>query len=812
MIKKIFQNYFYFLLVIIIVSGSSILFVAPSSAQVCTDNDGDGFFIEGQANCGTPVDCDDYDSNVHPGAARICDGKDSNCDGRLDSKNDVDNDGDGIPKCLQDCNDNDPNNYPGNIENCTDKRDNDCDNQTDAADFDCSDCIDYDGDGYGANGDASCRKSGIDCNDSSPVVYPGANDSNCDSVDNDCDGTPDDDYIETITTCGSGECASTGQLECQNGTEVDTCMPGTEGLLVDPACGSSMNNHAILSWNPPTMNSNGTPLTDLAGYKIYYGTATRVYPYNIDVGSITSYQFNNLIDGLTYHFAITAYDTSGNESVFSHEVTKTVQSENIPPYADPTAAGSYTAYAGQSITLDGSNSYDSDGSIILYEWDIDNDGTFEYTSISPIQQHLYPQQGIYTVKLRVKDNLGAIDEKTTISEILDTSPIADFTGFPTYGIQPLTITFTNNSTGYAEPITYTWDLDNDGITDSTNQNPVFIYPVQGKYTVKLTVTDVDGNTDTLTKTEYINVISSSLNEYNFTCTDGGNIECLDRTDGGSDSDNLSGGKPKVDLEYEFKTTIQDVSGIAPQYVKLYMTQITSPLQTDFYSYDMACNGSYVTGAECTYITKLGPAAIHTFYFEAKMSDGTILRYPYSGYITGPEVQLLSGMNIVGIPRDISSDILDGNMGFNSAFTYRWDADLVSFSDVTLSEPLRVGEGYKIIKSANTLLELETYGELQENEFAYELKTGWNIISNPYSGNINLSEITVRKGIDIPISWSDAIANDWLQDTIHSYTGKDWGDTYNYETAPDARLIPWIGYWVYLNMTDDTYSLVIPKPR
>jgi hypothetical protein len=96
------------------------------------------------------------------------------------------------------------------------------------------------------------------------------------------------------------------------------------------------------------------------------------------------------------------------------------------PIADP--GGPYSATEDQAIMLDGSGSFHLDGPITTYEWDINNDGTYDYTSASPTQSHTYARQGAFTIKLRVTDNNGATNTATTTADISDTSPSADFTG------------------------------------------------------------------------------------------------------------------------------------------------------------------------------------------------------------------------------------------------------------------------------------------------------------------------------------------------------------------------------------------------
>lgn len=80
---------------------------------------------------------------------------------------------------------------------------------------------------------------------------------------------------------------------------------------------------ATLSWSAPITNTDGTQLTDLAGYIIYYGPSSGHYTNSIDVGNSTSYILNNLTTG-TYYFAVTAYNMAGYESTFSNEASKTI--------------------------------------------------------------------------------------------------------------------------------------------------------------------------------------------------------------------------------------------------------------------------------------------------------------------------------------------------------------------------------------------------------------------------------------------------------------------------------------------------------
>lgn len=98
--------------------------------------------------------------------------------------------------------------------------------------------------------------------------------------------------------------------------------PPVAGEPPAPAVGT-----ATLSWSAPHTNADGSPLSDLAGFRVYYGTAHGKYSKSITVNSPSAlrYTIENLPAGNTYYMTVTAFDTSGNESAASTEVSKSIQ-------------------------------------------------------------------------------------------------------------------------------------------------------------------------------------------------------------------------------------------------------------------------------------------------------------------------------------------------------------------------------------------------------------------------------------------------------------------------------------------------------
>ncbi|HEX2880921.1 MAG TPA: FG-GAP-like repeat-containing protein, partial [Polyangiaceae bacterium] len=193
--------------------------------HVGEDNDDDG------AVC--PWDCDGADDTVYPGATdAICDGIDNDCSGVSDNDFVAYATSCGMGVCVRagtaKCVDGviDPQCTPGT----PGPSDSNCNN----IDENCNGTSDeqYPGTpttcGVGAcaaSGAVTCVSGSIQ-NTCSPGT-PAPSDADCDGVDDDCNGQPDEDFAASSTICGVGACASTGSNSCVSGNVQDSCVPGT---------------------------------------------------------------------------------------------------------------------------------------------------------------------------------------------------------------------------------------------------------------------------------------------------------------------------------------------------------------------------------------------------------------------------------------------------------------------------------------------------------------------------------------------------------------------------------------------------------
>ena len=106
---------------------------------------------------------------------------------------------------------------------------------------------------------------------------------------------------------------------CQTMRYYATVTP--DPVLPPPPAGT-----ASLRWTPPTQNTDGSALTNLAGYRISYGRSSGELVQTIQVANpgVTSYSVSGLAAG-TYYFAVMSYVADGTQSNLSNVVSKTVQ-------------------------------------------------------------------------------------------------------------------------------------------------------------------------------------------------------------------------------------------------------------------------------------------------------------------------------------------------------------------------------------------------------------------------------------------------------------------------------------------------------
>ena len=214
---------------------------------------------------------------------------------------------------------------------------------------------------------------------------------------------------------------------------------------------------------------------------ISYDGIKTIWNFGDGITSTVENPTHSYIQHGNFNVSLTVYEEDGDTDIKS--LTISVQD------SDPTANFTTNQTSGleplditftnQSASYDGMKTFWSFG-----------DGITSAVE-SPI--HSYTQQGTFIVNLTVYEEDGDTDTKSLTISVQDSYPTANFSTNQTTGIEPLDITFTNQSTSH-DGIETIWNF-GDGIT-STVQNPIHSYTRQGIFTVSLTVFEEDGDTDT----------------------------------------------------------------------------------------------------------------------------------------------------------------------------------------------------------------------------------------------------------------------------------------------------------------------------
>ena len=232
------------------------------------------------------------------------------------------------------------------------------------------------------------------------------------------------------------------------------------------------------------------------GNNIWYNTTLEEGNYYTFYDEINEGAFDNDNNGIID----TPYNISGGDN------------QDLYPIATPIdlffpvvlGNGPYNTYIYKNLTFDASKSYDPDGFIVLYEWDLGNTDIRYGKTV----KYAYTKAGTYTVSLTVEDDYGLKNTYTTTATIkeepqeepeepVNIGPIAN-AGGPYYEFVGETILF-DASDSYdpdGVDLIFKWSF-GDGNTSSLEM-PTHSYSKEGNYSIRLTVTDEDGATDNAT--------------------------------------------------------------------------------------------------------------------------------------------------------------------------------------------------------------------------------------------------------------------------------------------------------------------------
>ena len=285
----------------------------------------------------------------------------------------------------------------------------------------------------------------------------------------------------------------------------------------------------IITFQPPTADFSydpeapvvGTPVTFDGTDSFDFDGAVVSYAWDFDGDGITD-STDSIVDYTfqqpgTFDIALTVIDDMANEDTVIHPVTVSGEAriDSSTPFQPPVADFSYMPaqpQSGETVLFNGTTSSDFDGAISTYAWDFDGNG--EVDASESIVSYVFPTSGTYNVSLTVTDDSGNLD--TVIYSIIVVEgtqepvsppttmqlPIASFQISPSNPESGDVIFFNGTSSldldGLIE--SFAWDFDGDGIPDSTAPIAEYAFASAGRYGVTLTVTDNDGNMDSVTLT------------------------------------------------------------------------------------------------------------------------------------------------------------------------------------------------------------------------------------------------------------------------------------------------------------------------
>jgi PKD repeat protein/acetyltransferase-like isoleucine patch superfamily enzyme len=284
--------------------------------------------------------------------------------------------------------------------------------------------------------------------------------------------------------------------------------PGNQTVTLRVTDNGNLSDTAavnVLVNDPPRADFEYTPIDPNPGERVRFNASVTTD----SIGGIESYNWT--IDGNTTKTGETAshvFTSSGNHTVslqitdgygLEDTIIKTIH-VNAPPIANASRS-EQLANVSEAIMLDATASFDRDGSITSYEWDIDDDGTYEKNGATVSQS--FETAGNLSVSLRVTDD-GNLTDTTTVNVLVNDRPRAAFNFTPTTPNleEPVQFNASVTQDAIGGISSYAWTIDGNTTRTGEQITQTFVQP--GNHTVELTVTDAYGVANTTNTTLYLN--------------------------------------------------------------------------------------------------------------------------------------------------------------------------------------------------------------------------------------------------------------------------------------------------------------------
>ncbi len=265
-------------------------------------------------------------------------------------------------------------------------------------------------------------------------------------------------------------------------------------LTATSVCGTSTKTRLVNT--APTANFEASPLTGCATLVVVmdnqssYNAVT--YAWSFPGASPVASNLANptVVYNIAGTYSITLVASNGSGS---NTFTRT---NYITVKATPVANFNYSV-SGNTVTFTNTTI----GNATSYLWNFGDGQTS--TATNPV--HLYADPGTYDVVLTATNECGSTTKLRSVVIVATNPPTAAFSANPSIGCAPLTVNFTNNSTGATS---YSWSFPGGNPSTSAATNPTVVYDTAGVYTVTLTATNANGSA-TATTTITVNTIPTA---------------------------------------------------------------------------------------------------------------------------------------------------------------------------------------------------------------------------------------------------------------------------------------------------------------